>query len=249
MFAIRIEFMQEIARVCRHDGIVILTTPNRDAIYYKAALEDYTIGPEHIALMNYDELHTCMSSFLSNVSIVGFETSLYPPLDGLIRSQAYLAQIQERAKAFPLTASGLVGWGQVDKARYESAKKVWHLDEVIWSSARCEGHEHGESLRLFEGVFGVNVDPSHSLRISARCTDLVFLFWAHDWSGIAAIKVDGKEHRVDLFSPVGGFRRVKIGSLNPGVHTVEVGRTGERRQQSHFDQVVFYKLLAYTVSA
>lgn len=94
-------FLQEIARVCVDGADVFLSTPNRDAIYYAARGEDYTIGPEHIALMNFTELQVQLGRFLTDVTIVGYETSLSPELDATITKEATLALIQDRAYVHP----------------------------------------------------------------------------------------------------------------------------------------------------
>jgi ubiquinone/menaquinone biosynthesis C-methylase UbiE len=49
-------FLSECHRVLRPDGQIIVTTPNRDPIFYKSVGEEYCTSPEHFWLFNYTEV-------------------------------------------------------------------------------------------------------------------------------------------------------------------------------------------------
>jgi ubiquinone/menaquinone biosynthesis C-methylase UbiE len=49
-------FLDEIYRVLKPGGTLILTTPNPHPWFYRLFGLEYAVGPEHIALMSYDEL-------------------------------------------------------------------------------------------------------------------------------------------------------------------------------------------------
>jgi SAM-dependent methyltransferase len=238
-------FVQEIARVCRHGAQVIMSTPNRDAVYYLAHGEDHTVGPEHIALMGYDELKHVLSLFFSDVRISGYETSLYPDLDQTIHLAEALDLIQQRAEVAPRAASGFLIQARVDKARYEANRREWRLQEYIWNNPAYANVASAQAVALFPKVEGASLNAA-PLEIEIEADRIILLFWAHDWSGFAEISLDGATRQVDLFSPYGGFRRVEFGDLAPGPHQLKIRRSGRKRPGAHDDQVIFYKAMAYS---
>lgn len=242
------KFIQEIARACRDGARVFLSTPNRDAIYYHARGEDYAIGPEHLALMNLPELQQTLEPFLSPLRIIGYETSLYPDLDSIITDTKSLDTLQDRAASHPQSASGMIIEGMVDKTLYLRNRHNWTLDERVWSDERIHGSATAERMRLFEGVYGGGIQPGQPLTIEIAGNHIVMLFWAHDWSGEACIELDGVSSRLDLYSPNGGFRRLELPCPTRGPHRVRVYRLGTECAAAVSDQVIFYKIMAYTVS-
>ena len=238
-------FMQEIARVCRDGARVLLSTPNRDAVYFLARGEDYAIGPEHIALMNYAELSDVVQRFLDPVTIHGYETSLYPDLDAAITCERAAQVIQERAYVHPQSASGFIVEGTVSKALYRTNQRSWTLDERLWSDTTSA--LDCEQLVLFGGVAGALLGPVKPFDVRIIGNRIVLLFWAHDWSGIARIEIGGETREVDLYSLHGGFRRVVIDQPNIGPHRVRISRTGRKGDKSISDQVIFYKSMGYSV--
>jgi SAM-dependent methyltransferase len=238
-------FAEEIARVCRDGSHVILSTPNREALYYFNRGEDHAIGPEHIALMNLGELLAVLQLFFNDIEITGYETSLHPDLDSELWSEAALRLIQERAAAHPQTASGVLVSARVDKSRYRRNRLSWDLTEYLWTDSALTSEHDADPMRLFEGVAGGGLKPSQIIELDFQGDRLVLLFWAHDWSGHATITLDDETQLVDLYSPWGGFRRVAFEGLSKRSHRLTIGRLGGCRDSAHDDQVIFYKAMTY----
>jgi ubiquinone/menaquinone biosynthesis C-methylase UbiE len=242
-------FMQEIARVCRSGAYVMLSTPNRDALYYKAANEINTIGFEHIALMNYQEFSAVVASFCKEFSITGYELSLTPELDHLITDPSLQDLVQRRAAAFPETASGLILHGRIDKSLYEKNRRDWTLKEIPWSEPEVERDLGGQSLALVGSVNGWCLASGSVLSFETEVDRLLLLLWSHPWSGWAEILVEGLEPvRVNLFTrAAGGFRRVVFDTLPKGKRCVSIRHLGEKAEGSMSDQVIFYKAIGYQI--
>jgi SAM-dependent methyltransferase len=240
------KFVQEIARVGRDASRVILSTPNRDAVYYHGSGQDYSIGPEHIAILTYHELKKILESFLTDVRIVGYETSLHPALDRLEFTESAYNLIQDRALDHPLTATGLIATGRVSKTLYGRNRREWALDEFTWFSPRVLHDGTLESIHLFGSVTGGCLGESAAIDFTVRGRKLVMLFWAHAWSGFASITIGTASHIVDLYSVEGGFRRLEY-VLDPDEDTlVKISRCGRKNQASKHDQVIFFKSMVYS---
>jgi SAM-dependent methyltransferase len=241
-------FMQEVARVCRDGARVLMSTPNRAAFFYAAHGEEYSTGPEHMALMDFDELQSIVSLFLRPVSIVGYETSLYPSIDAVLLDEDGVRRIQDRALANPTDASGLIVDGRVSKALAARNSRDWRLEELLWSATSIKGQQPMTEAPLFAGVTGGALEPDAPFSVNVQGNEIILLFWAHDWSGFVEVDIDGERRNVDLYSPGGGFRRVEFSGLMPHQHLLKVRRTGQKRDKAHDSQVILYKIMAYTLS-
>ncbi len=242
-------FMQEIARVCRSGAYVILSTPNRDALYYKAVGEINTIGFEHIALMNYPEFDSVMATFCNEFSIMGYELSLTPELDQILTDPSLQDLAQQRAAAFPQTASGLVAYGRIDKDLYEKNRRTWTLQEIPWSEPQVIRDLGGQALALVGSVNGWCLASRSVLSFETEVDRLILLLWAHPWSGWAEICVEGLEAvKVNLYTRAdGGFKRLVFDALPKGRQRVSIRHLGEKPEGALSDQVIFYKAIGYQI--
>jgi SAM-dependent methyltransferase len=75
-------WLDEVHRVLRPGGTLILTTPNADAPLYAARGEQWCVGPEHVALMGWDELQRRLEPRFEIVVAKGFNMSFHGALDG-----------------------------------------------------------------------------------------------------------------------------------------------------------------------
>lgn len=241
-------FLQEIARVCVDGARVILSTPNRDALYYRARGEQYAIGPEHINLMSYTEIEKLLALFMDRYNIMGYETSLSPELDRLQFTAESLAAIQERAAIYPQAASGFIVDGFVHKASYKRNKRTFQRDEFLWNSDRVEGAAEAEPLALFGPIKGGSIAHNAPFRFSTAGHTVTLLFWAHPWSGEANITVGRASRVVSLYSAYSGFRRVDFSFPGRGPHAFEVRRTGRKAEAAQHDEVILYKVISYTAT-
>lgn len=237
-------FLQEIARILKPDGVLVLSTPNRDAPLYAARGLQNTVGPEHIALLNARELHEEVSSFFDVVDMSGFELSLWHEIDDALRDEALLRALQERALRFPDLSSGIVLSAKVRKDRFRSARRRYSRTEIAWPQCDIAAGSV-RPVPLFGGVSGGFLESGASLSFPARCSRLILLFWSHTWSGFARIAVDGAEREVDLYSHAGGFRRVEWDLDGARSSRVSVSRPGRKRDAAASDETIFYKAIGY----
>lgn len=237
-------FLQEVARVLRPGGLLVLSTPNRDAPLYAARGLQNTVGPEHIALMSWPELCEAVSTFFSITHRAGFEFSLWHEWDPAIVDENVLGALQRRAEAFPELSSGIVLAARVDKSRLRGNARRWSRQESGWEQWRLAAGTH-RAVPLFGPVAGGFLEEGTVLESTVDATTLVLLFWSHPWSGKVRVRIDGVAHEFDLYSHAGGFRRLEF-RLEPGrAHDVAVERTGSCRAGAQSTEVIFYKSIAY----
>lgn len=237
-------FLQEIARILKPEGLLVLSTPNRDAPLYAARGLQNTVGPEHIALLSTSELRDLVSEFFDVKCTFGYEFSLCHEVDRSLRDPTLLRALQERAMQFPDLSSGVVLSATVRKDLLEAHRRQLRRSEVPWHQfAVMEG-----SIRaapLFGDISGGFLEEGSRIAFSTSANTLILLFWSHDWSGVALVEVDGVERRIDLFSHAGGFRRVEWKLDGGMIHHVVVGRVGAKRPEAVDTQVIFYKSISY----
>lgn len=238
------KFIQEIARVCKDDAIVILSTPNRDAILYRANNIQYCVGPEHIALLSYKELLDLLEQFTDEIQIVGYETSLGPGLDSLPLDPGTCTSLQHRSANFPELSSGLVSYSRINKEKFKKNKRDITLKETVWSSHSVKYNYSPESLVLFDNIRGALLQGDNQATIEICTKDISLLFWGHDWSGFVEITCGEKTVQQDLYSPGGGFIRVNINN-NTTAKSLTIRCIGKKRNISNADQVIFYKVIEY----
>ncbi|MFO1072225.1 MAG: hypothetical protein U1E17_05980 [Geminicoccaceae bacterium] len=90
--------------------------------------------------------------------------------------------------------------------------------------------------------------PGHGPGDRSRAGRCFLTFWAHDWSGFAAIAVDGRPvQRLDAYAPRGLFRTVEIELAAPAV--IAVTRGGRSQPVARDDQVIFYRMCVAPLAA
>lgn len=238
------KFILEIARVCTNNAIVIFSTPNRDAILYRANNIQYCVGPEHIALLSYKELLDLLEQFTDEIQIVGYETSLGPGLDSLPLDPGTCTSLQHRSANFPELSSGLVSYSRINKEKFKKNKRDITLKETVWSSHSVKYNYSPESLVLFDNIRGALLQGDNQATIEICTKDISLLFWGHDWSGFVEITCGEKTVQQDLYSPGGGFIRVNINN-NTRAKSLTIRCIGKKRNISNADQVIFYKVIEY----
>lgn len=237
-------FLQEVARVLRPGGLLVLSTPNRDAPLYAARGLQNTVGPEHIALLSCGELCEEVSAFFTITHRAGFEFSLWHDWDAAIVDEDLLRALQRRAEAFPELSSGIVLAARVDKALLRRNARRWSRREAGWEQWRLAAGDR-RAVPLFGPVQGGFLEEGTVLEATIVATTLVLLFWSHPWSGKVRVRIDGDAREFDLFSHAGGFRRLEF-RLEPGrEHAVAIERAGDRRAEAQSTEAIFYKSIAY----
>jgi glycogen synthase len=93
-------------------------------------------------------------------------------------------------------------------------------------------------VELSAHTFGVLLGEGAALGFKASCSEAFISFFCHDWSGLAAIEIDGVEiAREDLFQASPQIRTVNV-KLRTGASTVTVRRTGQKQEQSNASEVI-----------
>jgi SAM-dependent methyltransferase len=239
-------FLQEIARVCKDSAIVILTTPNRDAFNWKIFRQQYCVGPEHIALMNYEEFKKTLECFCKEIKIFGYESSLSRSMDNEPIDADTLAKLQARAESYPELSTGMISTSKVEKGLYVRNRRALTLKECLWNSTSITySPQEGSPLTLFGDIKGLLMTNAMEAKLSTTGKDISLLFWGHDWSGIVEICCGNVEICVDLYSEAGGFIRVDIDNEDLAKEMV-LRHTGRKNSKAHSDEVIFYKIIEYT---
>jgi SAM-dependent methyltransferase len=118
-------FLDEIHRVLKPDGLLILTTPNADTYLYRVNNEQYAVGPEHVALMSYSELRRYLDYRFEVLVAQGFNGSLHYSWDNKVTdlevARTWAAQYLDR----PDLATGVVIMAR-RRADYRPARYTQH---------------------------------------------------------------------------------------------------------------------------
>lgn len=88
---------------------------------------------------------------------------------------------------------------------------------------------------------GTLLMPGDAIEINVgSARDIYVSFFAHAWSGIAEIQLDGRlAQRVDLFHPTGSYRTVRI--LPSGARLLRIIRCGHKAASAHDTEVIFHQ--------
>lgn len=239
-------FLDEIYRVLARNGILVLTTPNPDALIYRALGDTYAVGPEHIALMGYDELSAYLVPRFSAVMSKGYNGSMHTILDGGIEDIDFARRWARAFEDNPRDACGIVMMMQ--KRDGHSPRKFLrrtyqHSDPAI----RYFGERR--ELPLHGSLTGSMIQSGAGVSLKFAGKELIALLWAHAWSGYAALQIDERIELVDCYSYAGGFKRVILRGLDGASdHQFMLRATGERNARSAGDQVILHSLSVYTTA-
>jgi ubiquinone/menaquinone biosynthesis C-methylase UbiE len=238
-------FLDEVYRILKPEGLVILTTPNADAYLYKMHNERYTFNAEHVSLMNYSELCVYLSRGFELLTSKGFNGSFYRTYDGLITEPLL---IKDWARAFenqPEFATGLVVMAR-KKADYQPSHYVHQYYHHTSPDIHYEGD--WENCSLHGPLSGLRGYPDKGSRLSLgfEGDGLIINFWGHDWSVFADIELDGERKKINLYSPHGAFHNIRFSNLKPGQHKIIISTTAEKDSFSVDYQLIFWRMISVT---
>jgi SAM-dependent methyltransferase len=237
-------FLDEIHRILKPNGLLILTTPNAAAYLYRARGEQYCIGPEHVALMSYEELRAYVDPRFELLAAHGFNGSLHYEWDASLSdlewARMWAAQCYDR----PDLGTGIVLMARrrddYQHARYN--QRYYHSDDP---AVYYEGNWVTLPLhKVMTGKGAAGNEPA-SLSLDFDGNGIILNFWCHQWSGHALIEVDGAAQQVNLFSHQGGFVRIHVPDLTPGQHRLRVVSLNSRDAHSEGSEVIFYQAISY----
>jgi 2-polyprenyl-3-methyl-5-hydroxy-6-metoxy-1,4-benzoquinol methylase len=238
------QYLQDVARACRDGAHVVMSTPNRDALMYLLAGQDFAIGPEHIALLNSAEFLYLTDLFFDAVVLCGYETSLSPDGDAALTDERMGRQIQERAFSYPALASGMIYHGIVNKSKLIQNRRDWLRTNLGWDDPSIHFVGEPQRMLLAGSEYAGGLPDRGVVRLSMRAAKYILYFWAHDWSGIVQITIGNKRKQVDLFSKLGGYKRIEFEFDNVGDRPITIERTGNRSDRSQDSQVLFHSIVS-----
>ena len=102
-------FLDEVHRVLVPGGLFILTTPNADSYLYRVRGERWCVGPEHVALMNLEELNRYLEPRFDVISMRGFGATVHHTIDDDVRDADFARAWASQFADEPHLAGGLVG--------------------------------------------------------------------------------------------------------------------------------------------
>jgi len=236
-------FLDEIYRVLVPNGVLVLTTPNSSAIGYRDNGDRNAVGPEHIALMDYQELLSYLMPRFTIETSKGYNTSVHTSLDDGVRDEEIAQRHATAHEDQPEDASGVIIMAR-KKAGWLPRKRTC----VTYLAGSPELARRGAwtDMDLHQSLRGLMGKPGSELSLTFSGNTLIVLLWSHPWSGIAELTLDGQSTQVDLFEHVGGFRRIVFNDLDADrEHSLVFRPAGAKNVRSQDDQVIFYSASAY----
>ena len=238
------QYLQDVARACKEGAHVVLSTPNRDALMYLLDGQDFAIGPEHIALLNCPELRRLSNLFFDEVVLCGYETSISPGYDTALTDEEIGKQIQERAYCYPALASGMIYHGIVNKSKLRLNRRDCVRMDLRWDDPSVRFVGHAQKMLLSGSEYAGALPENGVVQLLMPAVKYVFYFWAHDWSGIVQITVGNQRREVDLFSRLGGYKRIEFQFDDLDDRQITIQRTGGRSARSRDSQVLFHSVVS-----
>ncbi len=236
-------FLDEIHRILTPNGMLILTTPNADAYLYQVQGERYGVGPEHVALMGYRELHGYLNHRFEILNAKGFNGSFHYTLDNKIEDLDFSKNWASLCAEQPELGTGVVVMAR-RRNDYESKRYVQQFHHHSSPEIIYEGPWH--SVHLHKSMTGkLAMDDQSNLKLIFSGNGIILNFWSHDWSGKAQISVDGVNQIINLYNNLGGFARVCIPDLSSGEHLLEIKKYNDKDPRSYGRELIFYQAITY----
>lgn len=238
-------FLDEVHRVLRPDGVLVATASNAEAYLFARSGIRWGTRGDRAGIMAHGELRDLLAPRFEVVCAHGFNASLHPSLDAHVTDAAFAAAWAAQLADRPDLATNAVVMARrrADWRPGRRRTQAIAMDDpgLVWSGP-------WERVPLHQGVtgrLGAGGDES-VLKLQFHGTDALVFLWSHPWSGHATLEVDGVLRRlVNLYAPTGGYRRVHLRGLASGPHRLCVRGSRLRPPQSHGDQVIVCKVIAY----
>jgi 2-polyprenyl-3-methyl-5-hydroxy-6-metoxy-1,4-benzoquinol methylase len=237
-------FLDQVHRVLKPGGIFILTAHNADAYMFRINGAQYGLQPERVSLMSYAELRYYLDVRFEILEVHGYNSSLYhawdSKIDDLETARIWVAQFTDR----PDMGTGVVLLARrrddYRSARYTQRRYQHDAPEInyegLWQTALL--HETMVGRRGSDG-------DSSLLTLDFQGNGIIINFWSHRWSGRACVEVDGVADYVDLYSSLGGLKKVHIGNLTLGRHRLRIYGNQAHDPRGQSNEVIFYQAISY----
>lgn len=234
-------FLDEVHRVLVPGGTFIVTTPNADALLYKAHGERYCHNAEHVSLMTYGELRSLMDSRFDVTAARGFNGSFYRAFDGVADetfATAWTAAFEDR----PELATGIVLMA-TPRAGYRPRPAIEtefpHTSpQVTYTGSWDKCTLHGPLTAA------VTPSPDARARLEFDGDGLIVFLWSHPWCSGVRLAVDGVPVERTIYSPIGGFVQQRWLDLAPGRHVLEMASMDAGVPAARGTNLMFWKAIA-----
>ncbi|MEZ5417968.1 MAG: class I SAM-dependent methyltransferase [Vicinamibacterales bacterium] len=234
-------FLDEVHRVLRPGGTVIITTPNADALLYKAHGERYCHNAEHVSLMTYGELRALVDPRFTVTVAKGFNGSFYRTFDGLADdafAEAWTAAFEDR----PDLATGII---LMATPRPEYRPRPARETEFHHTSPAVRYDGEWDKCTLHGPLTAaVAKGPEAGIRLEFDGDGLVVFLWSHPWCSRVRLVVDGEPVERVVYSPVGGFVQQRWLDLAPGHHVLEMRSADDLVPEARGRNLMFWKAIA-----
>lgn len=228
-------FLEEVHRILKLGATAIFTTPNATPFVYRNLGMRWAVGFEHTALMSCRTLQDSLEKYFEITLFKGFNQSLHPDIDDTLDKASALAWVHS-CEDDPENATGLIIMvRKIDERAFPKRR----IDVVEGLDCRVDGTS--SDLVLATGYLGRMIDPGSSLfiPIPSEFRQVALLFWSHDWSGRAQIKIGGATSEVDLYHPNGGCLR-KLSDTS-GRSVIKLNSMESRNPKSKASQVILMR--------
>lgn len=235
-------FLSEVYRVLKDDGQFIVTTPNRDAVKYREAGEEYCTSPEHFWLFNWPELERTLSEFFEIKVALGFNGSF----GGL--EEDYAEQDETRCEKWsreflhdPKNATGIVA----HLKKRPNVRYRYEISGIPEDRITFEGVE--KKLPLEFGLKGHLLTAESKVTITRPASDgVVCRFWCHRWSGRTIISTQRTLDRVDLYAAIPGWRQWTGGETTTLDTRMSIWVSSQRNAKAEANEVIFFEAFTWS---
>jgi SAM-dependent methyltransferase len=233
-------FLDEVHRVLKPGGKFILTTPNADAMLYKAHGERYCHNGEHVSLMSYQELRQLVDTRFDVEIAKGFNGSYYRTFDD-VADDAFAERWVKAFENRPELATGIIlmATPKPDVTVFQATEKEFHHTDAALTYAgdwnKCT--LHGPLTAMCA------TDPTATLRLTFSGDGLILFLWSNPWCSTVRMRLDGEETIRNVYSPVAGFVQQRWLALKPGLHTLELCSGIETVPDARGRNLMFWKAI------
>ena len=234
-------FLSECYRVLKPHGQIIITTPNRDALFYQKVGEEYCTSPEHFWLFNYAEVETAISEFFDIKEKYGFNLTVGPDLDKAFTNRILAERWSAAFQDQPELSSSLIFRAR----KKDKVKHRYTIAEIPASSIKLP--KSPTYLPLEFGLQGVLLDSADKRVTVIRppSDGMVCRLWSHKWSGYAAIKTAIGTDSLDLYTKVPGWKNWKCDRVTTSPEEIAIDHSGQKNILSENSQVIFFEAFTY----
>lgn len=234
-------FLDEVHRVLAPGGTFIVTTPNADAVLYKAHGERYCHNAEHVSLMTYGELRALVEQRFVITIAKGFNGSFHRSFDSVADdtfAEAWTAAFEDQ----PELATGVI---LMASPRPDHTPRRVRETEFPHSAAAVTYTGAWDTCTLHGPLTAaVAKGPESRLSLEFEGDGLIVFLWSHPWCSRVRMWVDGELVERAIYSPLGGFVQQRWLDLPPGRHTLEMASSEALEPAAKGRNLMFWKAVA-----